>query len=71
MEGPHDYIAPRKVKRWQELVHCLTRELGGKPGLPIAEARAFAARRLAPRRLILDGEMVVGRVNSLKAWEID
>jgi len=71
MENPPDYIASQKVERWRELIYCLTRDMGDQPGLPMEEARAFAASSLAPRRLILDGETVVGRVRSLKAWRID
>lgn len=70
MENPPDYIAPQKVKRWRELIYCLTRDMGGQPGLPLEEARVLAAGMLAPRRLILDGETVVGRVKSLKVWGI-
>jgi hypothetical protein len=66
MEEPPGYIAPRKRHRWHVLI-----DAGLKAGFTIAEARAFAASNLAPRRLILDGETVVGRINSLKAWGLD
>lgn len=71
MEQPPSYIAPGKVQRWREMIYCLTRDMGDQPGLPMAEARAYAASALAPRRLILDGEAVVGRITSLKAWGIN
>jgi hypothetical protein len=65
MEEPPSYIAPRKRRRWREMVR-----VGQNIGMSIEEARAAATYLLAPRRLILRGETVVGRVKSLKAWGI-
>lgn len=66
MENPPSYIATRKRKRWCEMVRA-----GRKIGMSVEDARRVATQYLAPRRLILDGETVVGRVKSLKAWGID
>jgi hypothetical protein len=66
MEEPPSYIAARKRKRWREMV-----QHAAKIGMTVEEARTTATHYLAPRRLILRGEAVVGRVQSLKAWGID
>ncbi len=70
MEQPPSYIAAGKVQRWREMIYCLTRDMGEQPGLSMAEARAYAASALVPRRLILEGETVIGRVKSLNSLGI-